>query len=271
MALGRTFNEALQKALRSLESDCAVWWRRAIPARAFRRGRTRAEALRCRTRCGLFAVKAACRAGMDHGEDPRASPRSTPGSWRTFGAIADFEKRLEAAAVPAPRAHAARVKALRFQRPPARDALGRNEEETWYACARRWAFTRSSRWSTPAPGEFEARTPYYYVVVRRRVRGLPTATASRRPSRKVVILGSGPNRIGQGIEFDYCCVHAAMALREMGVRVDHGQLQPGDGEHRFRRVGPAVLRAGCVRARDGHRRRRRNRSGSSSSSAGRRR
>jgi carbamoylphosphate synthase large subunit len=43
-----------------------------------------------------------------------------------------------------------------------------------------------------------------------------------------MILGGGPNRIGQGIEFDYCCVHAALALREDGLRDDHGQLQPGD-------------------------------------------
>ena len=58
--------------------------------------------------------------------------------------------------------------------------------------------------------EFEAFTPYYYSTY-----GLENET---RPStrRKVMILGGGPNRIGQGIEFDYCCVHAAFALREMG-------------------------------------------------------
>jgi carbamoyl-phosphate synthase large subunit len=44
--------------------------------------------------------------------------------------------------------------------------------------------------------------------------------------RKVMVLGGGPNRIGQGIEFDYCCVHAAFALRDAGLRDDHGQLQP---------------------------------------------
>jgi carbamoyl-phosphate synthase large subunit len=74
-------------------------------------------------------------------------------------------------------------------------------------------------------GEFDAATPYYYVTYddRCEVSGAaggggadqPPADSERKP--KVMILGSGPNRIGQGIEFDYCCVHAAMAVREMGM------------------------------------------------------
>ncbi|MCZ6748238.1 MAG: carbamoyl-phosphate synthase large subunit, partial [SAR324 cluster bacterium] len=58
--------------------------------------------------------------------------------------------------------------------------------------------------------EFEAATPYFYSTYEQVSESIPEAR------RKVVILGSGPNRIGQGIEFDYCCVHAAMALREAG-------------------------------------------------------
>src|SRR5207244_6073379 len=58
--------------------------------------------------------------------------------------------------------------------------------------------------------EFEAYTPYYYSTY--------GSENERRESgkRKIMILGGGPNRIGQGIEFDYCCVHAAFALRELG-------------------------------------------------------
>ena len=59
----------------------------------------------------------------------------------------------------------------------------------------------------------------------------------------VAILGSGPNRIGQGIEFDYCCVHAAMTVRESGPRRGDDQLQPGDGLHRLRHLRPPLLRA----------------------------
>jgi carbamoyl-phosphate synthase large subunit len=66
--------------------------------------------------------------------------------------------------------------------------------------------------------EFEAATPYYYSGHERpRADGAPPASEIRRGGRdSVVILGAGPNRIGQGIEFDYCCVHAAMTARELG-------------------------------------------------------
>jgi carbamoyl-phosphate synthase large subunit len=65
--------------------------------------------------------------------------------------------------------------------------------------------------------EFAARTPYYYSAWERPGRdGRPTHEVERGDRPSVVILGSGPNRIGQGIEFDYCCVHAAITVRESG-------------------------------------------------------
>ena len=64
--------------------------------------------------------------------------------------------------------------------------------------------------------EFAARTPYYYSGWERPRRGGPDHEVERGDRESVVILGSGPNRIGQGIEFDYCCVHAAEAVRESG-------------------------------------------------------
>ena len=65
--------------------------------------------------------------------------------------------------------------------------------------------------------EFAAETPYYYSAWERPARGAGEASEVRRGERpSVVILGAGPNRIGQGIEFDYCCVHAAMCVRESG-------------------------------------------------------
>jgi carbamoyl-phosphate synthase large subunit len=64
--------------------------------------------------------------------------------------------------------------------------------------------------------EFAARTPYYYSGWERPGPGQPRHETSRGERPSVVILGSGPNRIGQGIEFDYCCVHAAETVREQG-------------------------------------------------------
>ena len=63
--------------------------------------------------------------------------------------------------------------------------------------------------------EFEALTPYLYSTTN--ITKLPNVTKRQSDKKKVLILGGGPNRIGQGIEFDYCCVHAAFALEEMGI------------------------------------------------------
>ncbi|WP_457744841.1 carbamoyl-phosphate synthase large subunit [Sulfurimonas sp.] len=63
--------------------------------------------------------------------------------------------------------------------------------------------------------EFEALTPYLYSTTN--ITKLPNVTSRKSDKKKVLILGGGPNRIGQGIEFDYCCVHAAFALKEMGI------------------------------------------------------
>src|SRR5204863_9706528 len=75
-----------------------------------------------------------------------------------------------------------------------------------------FAGERSFKSVDTCAAEFEARTPYYYAGWERR-----RADEVRRGDRpSVVILGAGPNRIGQGIEFDYCCVHAAMTVRDSG-------------------------------------------------------
>ena len=85
------------------------------------------------------------------------------------------------------------------------------------------------------------------------------------------MLGSGPNRIGQGIEFDYCCVHAAQAFRRLGYEAVLAELEPGDGLDRLRHLRPALPRAGDARARARRRASSSGRSASSSRSAGRRR
>jgi carbamoyl-phosphate synthase large subunit len=77
--------------------------------------------------------------------------------------------------------------------------------------------TRAFRSVDTCAAEFEAATPYYYSAHERPATSAAPPSEVRRGDREsVVILGAGPNRIGQGIEFDYCCVHAAMTVRESG-------------------------------------------------------
>ena len=86
--------------------------------------------------------------------------------------------------------------------------------------------------------EFAALTPYYYSAFE------SEGELARDDRPAIVVLGSGPNRIGQGIEFDYCCVHARRDGPRARLRRGDGQLQPGDRLHRPRRQRPPLPRAG---------------------------
>ena len=92
----------------------------------------------------------------------------------------------------------------------------------------------STRWSTPAPPSSTRVTPYFYSTYEQENEALPL---DRRHAS--LVIGSGPIRIGQGIEFDYCSVHAAWALQEAGYKALIGQLQPGDRLDRLRHLATA--------------------------------
>mgnify|MGYP003693870835 FL=1 len=83
--------------------------------------------------------------------------------------------------------------------------------------------------------EFEAHTPYLYSTYGSECEARPT------DRKKVIILGGGPNRIGQGIEFDYCCVHAAMALREEGIESIMVNCNPETVSTDYDTLGPALF------------------------------
>ena len=104
----------------------------------------------------------------------------------------------------------AKAKALGFSDKQLAFLTGRSEDDL-RAMRARLGLVPSYRLVDTCAAEFEAHTPYYYSTYDR---GDDEVKPSDR--RKVMILGGGPNRIGQGIEFDYCCVHAAFALKEDG-------------------------------------------------------
>src|SRR5207247_3030450 len=103
-----------------------------------------------------------------------------------------------------------KAKSLGFSDPQIAHLTGQTEDAV-RAERKRLGLVPSFRLVDTCAAEFEAYTPYYYSTYDR-------GDDEVRPSdkKKVMILGGGPNRIGQGLEFDYCCVHAAFALREDG-------------------------------------------------------
>ena len=109
-----------------------------------------------------------------------------------------------------------------------------------------------SRRSTPAPpSSLAPRHTTIRPMMPRKTRSVPT------PGRKrVMIFGAGPNRIGQGIEFDYCCVHASYALRDAGYETIMVNCNPETVSTDYDTSDKSLLRAAHVRGRHGHRRRR---------------
>jgi carbamoyl-phosphate synthase large subunit len=88
--------------------------------------------------------------------------------------------------------------------------LGLHDEEEIYKKRKELGITRVYKLVDTCAAEFEAKTPYYYSTFDKENESLPS------DKKKVIVLGAGPNRIGQGIEFDYCCVHGLLAIKEVG-------------------------------------------------------
>ena len=204
MAIGRTFKEALQKAIRSLEQDrWGLTLERDVADLDELKQKIRVpNAERC------FAVAEAYRRGLDTEELHRLSAID-PWFLENIRQIVEFEPVIRAAGLGDP-AVLRKAKQMGFSDRRIGVLVGATEAEvrsTRLAAGIRATF----KMVDTCAAEFEAHTPYLYSTYEEEDEALPT------PREKVVILGSGPNRIGQGIEFDYACVHAAFALREAGV------------------------------------------------------
>jgi carbamoyl-phosphate synthase large subunit len=208
MAIGRSFAEAFQKGLRGLETGLSGLDDLGITDHTALR-----TALATPTPDRALVIAEALRAGMSVAEIHEAS-KFDPWFIREFGRIVDAERQVVEHGLPK-NANAFRaLKALGFSdRRLAKLAM---TTEAKVAAAREALAVRPvfKRIDTCA-AEFSSDTPYMYSTYEG---GFGTPHCESRPTnrQKIIILGGGPNRIGQGIEFDYCCVHAAYALREAG-------------------------------------------------------
>jgi carbamoyl-phosphate synthase large subunit len=221
MSMGRTFKEALHKALRSLEVDRhgLVSLRgldQGIPDGAHKddliaQVRT---ALQTPHPDRLWHMADAMRLGISN-DELYALTHVDPWFLDQVRELVDFEPKLRAAASLLNLELLWEAKRLGFADRRIAQLTGRTPEairQQRIAGAPTGTIggVTYKRVDTCA-AEFEAQTPYLYSTYERACEARPT------DRKKVVILGGGPNRIGQGIEFDYCCVHAAFALREEGV------------------------------------------------------
>ena len=211
MAIGRTFKEAFQKGLRALETGRPGW---AIAARleddrltddslGVLRG-----ALRTPTPERIFQVKRGFLAGMSVAE---LHELTTIDPWflAQMEELVAAERAYEALAAP----EAVDLRAMK--------RLGFSDRQLAASRGETEQAVRERRWSLgirpvykmvdSCAGEFPSATPYLYSCYD------DEDEAPRSGRRSIVILGSGPNRIGQGVEFDYCCVRAALALRSQGI------------------------------------------------------
>ncbi|MDJ1171665.1 carbamoyl-phosphate synthase large subunit [Roseofilum sp. BLCC_M154] len=208
MAIGRTFAESFQKALRSLETGRAGWGcdrQEVLPALDSLR-----QGLRQPSPDRIFTVRQGLMAGMGV-EEIYELTGIDPWFLHQFEEILAAERRMKRTPLLSLSAQQMReVKQLGFSDRQIAFATGTNEQAVR---TRRKELGVVPVYKTvdTCAAEFESFTPYHYSTYEQ---GENEVMPSER--RKVMILGGGPNRIGQGIEFDYCCCHASFALSEAG-------------------------------------------------------
>ena len=215
MAIGRTFAESLQKALRSLETGLTGLDDVAFEGLGLGDDKNviRAELGRP-TPDRILKVAQAMRLGVDHSQI-YASCRIDPWFLDRIQEIVDTEARIKAHGLPRSREQLRALKGMGFSDARLAKLAGLPEPEVR---ARRMAEAIEpvfKRIDTCA-AEFASPTAYMYSTYERGLVDVPACEAEPSAREKVIILGGGPNRIGQGIEFDYCCCHACFALTKAG-------------------------------------------------------
>ena len=212
MAIGRNFQESLQKALCSLETGLT-----GLNELEFSSPGALREALSKQTPDRLRIVAQAFREGLSV-EDVHAATSIDLWFLRQIAQIVAREEDVRREGLPTSMREFTDLKAMGFSDARLGELTGQTED---HARAARHALNVRpvyKRIDTCA-AEFAAKTPYLYSTYEHAAFGADAPDCEALPStrKKAIILGGGPNRIGQGIEFDYCCCHAAFAMADIGV------------------------------------------------------
>ncbi len=210
MAIGRSFTEAVQKACQSLENN-------AIGLGYYGKSLMHAEELLEYIKTPkwdrIFRIKDALMAGISVGTISKATNGIDRWFLYEILKICNMEKELTKYKIDTiPNPVLLEAKQLGFSDDQIVHIMNSGTEDALYERRKAAGITRIYKMVDTCSAEFEAKTPYFYSTFE----GGHSNESKRSDKKKIVVLGSGPNRIGQGIEFDYCCVHGLMAIKECG-------------------------------------------------------
>ena len=222
MAIGRTFPEALQKACQSLENNATGL---SFISTSRLRPEELIDTLKRPTWDRIFRIKEAMAAGVSI-KTIRELTQIDRWFLYQIQDIVNLEteirkyKHLE----KLPEALLRQAKQMGFGDEQIADLVKDCTAEEVYEHRKALGITRVFKMVDTCSAEFEAKTPYFYSTFEQKPISGPKAAQTEELSneskistkKKIIVLGSGPNRIGQGIEFDYCCTHGLMAIRECG-------------------------------------------------------
>lgn len=221
MAIGRTFNEAVQKACQSLENN-------AIGLGYYGKSLMHAEELLEYIKTPkwdrIFRIKDALMAGISVGTISKATNGIDRWFLSEIQKLCVMEKKIaEYNLDTLPTALLRDAKVNGFSDAQIAEIMGHgNTEEAVYAKRKESGINRVYKMVDTCSAEFEAKTPYFYSTfdapanAELEKSNLVHNESKVTAKKKIIVLGSGPNRIGQGIEFDYCCVHGLLAIKEAG-------------------------------------------------------
>ncbi len=212
MSIGRTIHESMQKALASMETGLTGFDEVEIEGAPDKAAVIRALSLKTPDR--LRTVAQAMREGLTNDEIFDATAFD-PWFLARIREIVEAEADVKKNGLPVTEDGLRKLKMMGFSDARLAKLTGRDEANVRRARLNLGVTAVFKRIDTCA-AEFEAQTPYMYSTYEEPMMGEVECEARPSDRKKVVILGGGPNRIGQGIEFDYCCCHACFSLTEAG-------------------------------------------------------
>ncbi len=212
MSVGRTFHESVQKALASMETGLTGFDEIAIEGAPDKAAVVKAISSQTPDRLRLIAQ--AMRHGLTDDEIQHATAFD-PWFLARIREIVEAEAQIRKDGLPVSEPGLRKLKMMGFTDARLAALTGRDEAQVRRARQRLGVTAVFKRIDT-CGAEFEAQTPYMYSTYEVPAMGDVECEARPSDAKKVVILGGGPNRIGQGIEFDYCCCHACFALTDAG-------------------------------------------------------